>query len=123
MKTLPTLHKEHFEAWLFSQLAERAFDYMDCRRCVIGSYLNEHLTRGRNEYYTCSLGTYSLRQRNGTRIGCNETPAWLTKLIDLWDGRPGRITISDVRNRWLEMFPEPVDRPLTLTPAKEPVSA
>lgn len=125
MKTLPTLHKEHFEAWLFAQPDNAGWKYSDCQRCIGATFV---------------LSVYHAQTFWGSRYFSSEDfhieeriPDWLLRLINeatsraaerrsTCDGSFTYVTAPILRECWREMFPEPAeDRPLTITPAKEQV--
>lgn len=126
MKTLPILHKEHFEAWLFSQPDSRIVDYCDCSQCMIGSFLQEH------------HGITHPDVLPETYLGNTPIPDWLYGWLD--KTRDVCICVRPLRDKvnpanfisplyfdlakkcWRELFPEPAET-LTLTPAKEQVGA
>lgn len=117
MKPLPTLHKEHFEFWLFAQPDEREWNYNSCTDCVGATFLRETTgtqTAWGNIFY--SHPEYKLESQL--------IPDWLQYFFRVARMSGPYLGAAHLKRVWREMFPEPTEtRPLTLTPAKEQVSA
>lgn len=109
--TTEIIHKERFEAWLFSQPDERRFDYVDNRNCIGCCFLREMA-----RFDLLSFGPDAVYDKHATRF---PLPEWFTNLlrvvrIDNPSGfvfNPGGlsshwITFGEIKRAWLALFPE-----------------
>jgi len=115
------IHREHFEAWLFSRSDTELFNYVDNCNCLIGRYLNE--TRKARGPGGWSVGGDSFREYINA---CFESvtypiPRWLYNLLDNRPDNRMICTMGEMKETYIRLFGNPLSFS-TVSPGEQSLS-